>query len=268
MADDKHQKHSNDLTCEYCLYFPACSDRGVSSTQAGETECEYSPSRFLQNNTVNAGTVQVMMGNIDGLVEDNARLIRARRAAMESAELADQRRDEAQANVKAFGEVIDRQDEKQDKTSAELKLCHDTLERLAAENSRLLGELFEPDSPEGQWYTSELTRSNLRTEQALMAGCKLVREVSKLQGALTFMAGVLETARAEQDKIIGSMEAGLRKALLGKGPEKPDEGIQGARDPDHPCEEYRYGPKHMSADCMSDGHYLCQGCQVYEGNET
>ena len=54
------------------------------------------------------------------------------------------------------------------------------IERLASENSNLLAELFEPESPEGRGYTSELTRVGAERDEVQSRLKKLQEETIRI----------------------------------------------------------------------------------------
>lgn len=62
--------------------------------------------------------------------------------------------------------------------------------------------------------------------------------------------GWAKNALAAMEKLLGPVEKGG----------VPGFGVDGVRDPDCPCEGFESGGRRPSADCDTDGHYLCDEC--------
>lgn len=63
------------------------------------------------------------------------------------------------------------------------------------------------------------------------------------------LAAMAALAEAEQ-----ALDLARRRLAIAKGPTHVD----GVRDPDYPCVEFRLGDP--AGDCPTDGHYVCDEC--------
>jgi len=60
-----------------------------------------------------------------------------------------------------------------------------------------------------------------------------------------------------------SMSEAIARAQSGQPPCNGPVGINGQRDPDHPCDMFRNGEPSERNTCDGDGHYLCNECGHY-----
>ena len=67
----------------------------------------------------------------------------------------------------------------------------------------------------------------------------------------------------EIDDEIRRLESRLVVLRAKKSEHRVPDGLDGIRDIDAPCEEFKNGSP--SGDCQSDGHYLCRECRHYDG---